>query len=80
MLSIHHPPPGFTEHDAELIAFDIYGMLGEARALPGEHDRNFVFEADDGQPFCLRCARASSTTTPTITMSWSITPAPTIRP
>lgn len=58
MLSIHHPPPGFTEHDAELIAFDIYGMLGEARALPGEHDRNFVFEADDGQRFVLKIAHA----------------------
>jgi Ser/Thr protein kinase RdoA (MazF antagonist) len=33
-------------------------MLGEARALPGEHDRNFVFEADDGQRFVLKIAHA----------------------
>ena len=40
MLSIHHSPPDFTEHDAGRIAFDVYGMHVRARALPGEHDRN----------------------------------------
>jgi len=58
MLSIHHSPPDFTAHDAEHIAFDIYGMHVEARALPGEHDRNFVLEADDGQRFVLKIAHA----------------------
>ena len=58
MLSIHHSPPDFTELDARRIAFDVYGMHVEARALPGEHDRNFVLEADDGRRFVLKIAHA----------------------
>jgi 4-aminobutyrate aminotransferase-like enzyme/Ser/Thr protein kinase RdoA (MazF antagonist) len=58
MLNIHHSPPGFTEHDAVQIAFDVYGIHVEARALPGEHDRNFMLEADDGQHFVLKIAHA----------------------
>src|SRR5690348_13755232 len=58
MLSIHHSPPAFTERDAERIAHDVYGMQVEACALPGEHDRNFLLEAGDGQRFVLKIARA----------------------
>src|SRR5579859_2460081 len=58
MLSIHHSPPAFTERDAELIALDVYDMQVEARALPGEHDRNFALDAGDGRRFVLKIARA----------------------
>ena len=58
MLSTHHSPPAFTEREAELIALDVYGMQVEARALPGEHDRNFVLKAGNGQRFVLKIARA----------------------
>ncbi len=57
-MIIHHSPPAFTECDAELIALDVYGMQVEARALPGEHDRNFALKADDRQRFVLKIARA----------------------
>ncbi|MGH2497133.1 MAG: aminotransferase class III-fold pyridoxal phosphate-dependent enzyme [Ktedonobacteraceae bacterium] len=58
MLNIHHSPPGFTERDAVQIALDVFDLRVEARALPGEHDRNFVLVADDGRRFVLKIAHA----------------------
>ncbi len=54
MLNIKKPI--FTVEDASHIAFELYGLLAEARPLPGERDCNFYLKTEAGQEFVLKIA------------------------
>ncbi len=43
-----------TLADAERLAQELYGIEAQARALPGERDRNFRLSATDGRRFVLK--------------------------
>jgi 4-aminobutyrate aminotransferase-like enzyme/Ser/Thr protein kinase RdoA (MazF antagonist) len=54
MVSVKHLAPGFTERDAVRIAAELFGVSGEARLLPGEHDRNFHLKTAAGEELVLK--------------------------
>jgi 4-aminobutyrate aminotransferase-like enzyme/Ser/Thr protein kinase RdoA (MazF antagonist) len=43
-----------TKTEARRIALDLYGLEGEATALPGEYDDNFRLDVTDGRAFVLK--------------------------
>jgi 4-aminobutyrate aminotransferase-like enzyme/aminoglycoside phosphotransferase (APT) family kinase protein len=54
LLALRTSPPVFSAAQAERLARDIYGLLGSARALPGERDCNFHLSTSDGREFVLK--------------------------
>src|SRR6187551_2860872 len=49
--------PHLTEHDAQRLAAELYGLQVSARGLPGEYDDNFHLTGDDGRAFVLKVMR-----------------------
>src|SRR5579862_3149609 len=54
LIALKTNPPAVTPVDAERLARELYGITAQARALPGERDRNFRLSATDGQSFVLK--------------------------
>ena len=54
LIALKTDPPPVTAADAERLARDHYGIEAQARALPGERDRNFRLSTADGQGFVLK--------------------------
>jgi 4-aminobutyrate aminotransferase-like enzyme/Ser/Thr protein kinase RdoA (MazF antagonist) len=51
-------PPRLTTHAAERVAAEIFGISGEATALPSERDQNFLLQDAAGQRHVLKIANA----------------------
>ena len=58
MVAIKHQAPAFSTADAISIAH-IFGVSGELRPLPGEHDQNFLLASDDGERYVLKLSHAA---------------------
>jgi 4-aminobutyrate aminotransferase-like enzyme/Ser/Thr protein kinase RdoA (MazF antagonist) len=43
-----------TEAEATRLAYEIYGLHGSAKPLPGEYDDNFHLSSDEGEAFVLK--------------------------
>jgi 4-aminobutyrate aminotransferase-like enzyme/Ser/Thr protein kinase RdoA (MazF antagonist) len=54
LIALKTDPPPVTLADAERLARELYGIEAQARALPGERDRNFRLSATDGRRFVLK--------------------------
>jgi 4-aminobutyrate aminotransferase-like enzyme/Ser/Thr protein kinase RdoA (MazF antagonist) len=57
MVTVKHQAPAFTTADALTIAH-IFGVSGELRPLPGEHDQNFLLTSDGGERYVLKLSHA----------------------
>jgi 4-aminobutyrate aminotransferase-like enzyme len=54
LIALKTDPPPVTVADAEQLARELYGIEAQARALPGERDRNFKLTAPDGRSYVLK--------------------------
>jgi len=54
LLALRTTPPLFSAAQAEDIARVQYGIAADARALPGERDRNFHLRTADGRGYVLK--------------------------
>ena len=57
MVAIKHTAPAFAEQDALTVAA-LFGIRGNVRSLPGEHDRNFHLVAADDHEYVLKISHA----------------------
>ncbi|HEV2456798.1 MAG TPA: phosphotransferase, partial [Ktedonobacterales bacterium] len=58
MVSVKRWGPPVAEQDAVRLAAELYGVAGEARLLPGEHDRNFYLKTAAGEELVLKVSHA----------------------
>ena len=59
MSIVHHNRPRFSMADAQLIAWDHYGLTAVARPLPSDRDQNFHLITKSGEQFILKIASAA---------------------